>query len=70
MINRKAYSGMNKIVKKVAEINDNCDLNSCLMEDKLMKAVDSIKSSNRWFSVMNDRSQGGTALKPGTIELM
>ena len=28
------------------------------------------KSSNRWFSVMNDRSQGGTALKPGTIELM
>ena len=28
------------------------------------------KSTDRWFSVMNDRSQGGSALKPGTIELM
>lgn len=28
------------------------------------------KTSDRWFSVMNDRSQGGSALKPGTIELM
>jgi len=28
------------------------------------------KSKDRWFSVLNDRSQGGTSLKPGTIELM
>jgi len=26
--------------------------------------------SDRWFSVMNDRSQAGSALLPGTIELM
>lgn len=28
------------------------------------------KSKDRWFSVINDRSQGGTSLKSGTIELM
>jgi hypothetical protein len=40
---------MNKILKRVAEINDNCDLNSCIMEDKLMKAIEGIKTQNRWF---------------------